>query len=73
MMTNELKLEFDEKRNMSIYGRLAYTVRERGGFLALYRGILPGTLRSFIGNGCAMIVMQYCQKKVTELGLRDED
>jgi len=37
----------------------------------LYRGIAPGSLRSFVGNGSAMVVMQYLQKKVTELGLRD--
>ena len=57
---------------MSVYARLKYTVQERG-VLALYRGILPGSLRSFVGNGFAMIVMQYAQRKVTELGLRDDD
>jgi solute carrier family 25 carnitine/acylcarnitine transporter 20/29 len=56
---------------MSLLQRIQYTVRERGGVLGLYRGILPGSIRSFVGNGCAMVVMQYCQKKVTELGLRD--
>jgi solute carrier family 25 carnitine/acylcarnitine transporter 20/29 len=57
---------------MSIYGRLKYTVQQRGGVFALYRGILPGSIRSFIGNGSAMVAMQYCQKKVTEYGLRDD-
>ena len=28
-----------------------FIVRERGGFWGLYRGIAPGSIRSFIGNG----------------------
>lgn len=56
---------------MSIFQRLRYIVREHGGVLALYRGIMPGSIRSFIGNGTGMMVMQLAQKKVTELGLRD--
>ena len=40
---------------MSIYQRLQFIIRERGGFLGLYRGIAPGSLRSFIGNGFAMV------------------
>ena len=51
--------------------RMQRVVRERGGFLALYRGIGPGTLRSFIANGTSMIVMQQAQKKVSQWGLRD--
>ena len=47
-------------------------MRERGGFLALYRGIWPGTLRSFLSNGTSMVVMVWAQKKVSELGLRDK-
>ena len=45
---------------------------ERGGFLALYRGIWPGTLRSFISNGTSMVVMVWAQKKVSDLGLRNK-
>ena len=45
-------------------------MRERGGFLGLYRGIWPGTIRSFLSNGTAMVVMVYAQKKVSEWGLR---
>jgi hypothetical protein len=56
---------------MNIPQRLKYIIKERGSFLGLYRGIAPGTLRSFVANGCAMVVMQYAQKKVTQLGLRD--
>lgn len=56
---------------MSIIQRLKFIVREHGGLMGLYRGIMPGSIRSFIGNGSGMIVMQWAQKKVTELGLRD--
>lgn len=56
---------------MTIRQRIMFIVRERGGILGLYRGAVPGLLRVFIGNGFGMIVMQYCQRKVTELGLRD--
>lgn len=45
-------------RNMSIIQRIKYIVKERGGVKGLYRGIAPGTLRSFIANGSAMVVMQ---------------
>jgi solute carrier family 25 carnitine/acylcarnitine transporter 20/29 len=56
---------------MTVFQRFKYIVHERGGFLALYRGIAPGSLRSFVGNGFAMVVMQYAQRKVTDWGLRD--
>ena len=55
----------------SLLARMRMVVRERGGFLALYRGIGPGTIRSFIANGTSMAVMQWAQKKVTEWGIRD--
>lgn len=48
--------------------RMAYV--DRGGMPGLYRGIVPGSIRSFLANGCAMIVMSYAQRKVTELGWR---
>lgn len=60
-----------EEKKLTITQRLKYIVRERGGFFALYRGLAPGTLRSFVANGSAMVVMQYAQRKVTEWGLRD--
>ena len=49
---------------------MSLVIRERGGFFGLYRGIVPGSIRSFLANGCAMIVMSYAQRKVSELGLR---
>ena len=48
-----------------------FIIKSHGGVLGLYRGLTPGLIRSFNGNGVAMIVMQYVQRKVTELGLRD--
>lgn len=47
------------------------TIKDRGGFLGLYRGIGPGTIRSFLANGTSMIVMVHAQKKVTAMGWRD--
>lgn len=56
---------------MPLLARIQLTYADRGGITGLYRGILPGSIRSFLANGCAMIVMSYAQKKVSELGLRD--
>jgi hypothetical protein len=56
---------------MTILQRVKFIIRERGGVLGLYRGIGPGTLRSFVANGSAMVVMQFAQRKVTEWGFRD--
>ena len=52
--------------------RMRLIMAERGGFLALYRGLGPGTIRSFVSNGSSMVVMVWAQKKVSELGLRDK-
>lgn len=67
----QIQADYMGEKKMSIFQRLRFIVREHGGVLALYRGIMPGSIRSFIGNGTGMIVMQYAQKKVTEFGLRD--
>ncbi|XP_064605470.1 mitochondrial substrate carrier family protein S-like [Liolophura sinensis] len=58
-------------QHLSVIERMRLTVRDRGGFLALYRGLLPGSIRSFAANGTSMIVMTFAQKKVSEWGLRD--
>ena len=50
---------------MSLIQRIQFVMRERGGFLGLYRGLGPGLYRSFFANGFAMIVMQYAQRKVS--------
>ena len=60
-----------DEKNLTLFQRAKYLVRERGGILALYRGLGPGTWRSFLANGTAFAVMQHAQKKVTDWGLRD--
>ena len=68
-MKSQVQGRYGERE--AVLRRMQRIVRERGGFLALYRGIGPGTLRSFVANGSSMIVMQYAQRKVSEWGLRD--
>ena len=58
-------------RKLSVFERMRVTIKERGGFFGLYRGLGPGTIRCFLANGTSMIVMVHAQKKVTELGWRD--
>ncbi len=57
-------------QEQSVWRRMSSVVREKGGFFALYRGIGPGTIRSFIANGTSMIVMANAQRKMSEWGLR---
>lgn len=52
----------------TLFDRIKYLAS--GGVGRLYRGILPGTLRSVVSNGCSMVVMIEAQKLVTKLGLR---
>ncbi|XP_050023323.1 uncharacterized protein [Dermacentor andersoni] len=58
-------------QNVSLLQRMKSIYRQKGGFTAMYRGLAPGSIRSFVANGTSMIVMSYAQRKVTELGLRD--
>lgn len=64
------QVQGDYGKHQSVLQRMRTVVRKRGGFFALYRGIGPGTIRSFIANGTSMIVMAHAQKKVSEWGLR---
>ena len=66
------KQTFGCSKNLSVLERMRRVMVERGGFLALYRGIWPGTIRSFLSNGSSMVVMVWAQKKVSEMGLRDK-
>ena len=59
-----------ERQRLSAYQRMRIVIREKGGFFALYRGIVPGSLRSFVANGTSMIVMTTAQRKASEWGLR---
>jgi hypothetical protein len=45
----------------SIAHQLGCIVRERG-LTGLYRGIVPGTLRSLLGNGVALLVFDACKQ-----------
>ena len=56
--------------DMSVWRRMRAVVRQTGGVAGLYRGIIPGTIRSFLANGTSMIVMANAQRKVSEWGLR---
>lgn len=56
----------DGVRNATLRQRIAHM----GGFLGLYRGILPGSISVFLRNGTAAIVMSCAQRKITEWGLR---
>ena len=56
---------------MSVISRMKLAYVDRGGITGLYRGIVPGSIRSFLANGCAMVVMSHAQRKVTDWGLRD--
>lgn len=57
---------------MPVVARMQLVINEKGGFFGLYRGILPGSIRSFMSNGCSMIVMTFAQRKVSEWGLREK-
>lgn len=59
-------------KDMTMIQRMILVIKERGGVLGLYRGIVPGTIRSFLANGTSMIVMATAQRKVTEWGLRKQ-
>jgi solute carrier family 25 carnitine/acylcarnitine transporter 20/29 len=67
---------YDDKskydKALECYSQALKIRKESGGIRGLYRGLAPGSWRSFTANGTAMVVMQYCQKKVTEWGLRDD-
>ena len=58
-------------KDLPVLQRMKIVMKERGGFFGLYRGIVPGTIRSFIANGTSMIVMATAQRKVSEWGLRN--
>lgn len=50
--------------------RMRLVIKEKGGFFGLYRGIVPGSIRSFMSNGTSMIAMSWAQRKVSQWGLR---
>ena len=50
--------------------RARYILKNQG-IKGFYRGLVPGGQSVFLRNGAAMIVMQYANKKMTELGWRE--
>ena len=60
---------YDFRKDVPVHKRMIMIIRDKG-FFALYRGILPGSIRSFLANGTSMVVMSYAQRKVSQLGLR---
>lgn len=53
------------QQNLTLLQRLAGVVRERGVF-GLYRGLGPGSARSFLANGLSMTVMKWTEGQLTE-------
>ena len=52
-------------QNLTLAERLRTVVRERGIF-GLYRGLGPGSVRSFFANGLSMMVMKWTEGHLTE-------
>ena len=72
-------LEFIKTRVQCQYGDVKLSTIQRFklvvdevGVRGLYRGIAPGSMRAFVGNGTAMVVMSAAQKKITQWGWREE-
>ena len=57
-------------RDLPVVVRMRLVIKERGGLSGLYRGIVPGSIRSFMSNGTSMIAMSWAQRKVSQWGLR---
>ena len=53
--------------NQTLRQRISGIMRERGGFLALYRGLGPGSIRSFFANGLSMVAYKWAEKRLSEL------
>lgn len=51
----------------SALNRALHIIRSEG-FFSLYRGIMPGSIRSLVANGTSMVVFTYCQKLQRSLG-----
>lgn len=57
-------------KDLPVVARMRLVIKEKGGFFGLYRGIVPGSIRSFMSNGTSMIAMSWAQRKVSRWGLR---
>ena len=52
-------------QDLTLWQRLRGVVREKG-VLGLYRGLGPGSIRSFIANGLSMTVMKWTEGRLTK-------
>lgn len=52
-------------KDLTLVMRLRGVVREKG-FFGLYRGLGPGSVRSFFANGMSMTVMKWTEKRLTD-------
>ncbi|XP_068692049.1 mitochondrial substrate carrier family protein S-like isoform X2 [Montipora capricornis] len=57
-------------KDLPVVARMRLVIKTRGGLFGLYRGIVPGSIRSFMSNGTSMIAMSWAQRKVSQWGLR---
>jgi hypothetical protein len=46
---------------------MSIVMKERGGFLALYRGLGPGIVRCFFANGVSMIACKSVSDRLAKL------
>ena len=53
--------------NQSLLQRMRGVIREKGSFLALYRGLGPGSVRSFFANGLSMVSYKFVSEKVASV------
>lgn len=65
------QIQANYKAEKNSIQQIMFVIKERGGLFGLYRGITPGSIRSFFANGSAFVVMSLAQRKVTEMGFRD--
>lgn len=62
-MKSQIQGGYGEER-LSLVQRLGRVVREKGLF-GLYRGLGPGSVRSFFANGASMTVMKWTERQLT--------
>lgn len=73
VMKNQVQANTNLERlreNASFIERAKFLMETHGGIRGLYRGIVPGTIRSFMSNGASMVVMLWANRKITEMGWR---
>ena len=53
--------------DQTLLQRMRGVIRERGSFLALYRGLGPGSVRSFFANGLSMVSYKFVSEKLSSI------